>query len=387
VDGVENPACLWYNIDRYNLKSFPGIEVEEQNPMAGLFELIMELCRIPGAPGFEHDVVAWLQNAFHPHADKVEVDSMGNLYALRQGDPGGPTLMISAHSDEIGGVVRAIEPDGFLRFNKLGGLLDSLAMGRKVIVNGHLGVIGLKAGHAQTADERLRVPAYTEQYIDVGADSADDVAGMGIRIGDPVTYVSEVQCFSNPDRFVGKALDNRLGCVVLLALLERLQGAQIAGTLHIVVTVQEEVGLRGARVAANRIGPDCAVVVDTMPCGDTPDMTGDNTLPIGIGKGPVFRLVSRGDVTHHGLKRLLIETAEAQGIPYQLVVHDRSTTDASAIHLQRQGIPTGVVTIPRRYAHSPVEVADMGDVRGAIALLEAVVARMGELESFLSFVT
>lgn len=354
--------------------------------MADLFELTKELCRIPGAPGFERDVVAWLLNAFRPYADEVEVDSMGNLYALRQGDPRGPSLMISAHSDEIGGVIRAIEPDGFLRFNKLGGLLDSLAVGRKVMVNGHLGVIGLKAGHAQSAEERLRVPIYTEQYIDVGADSADEAAAMGIRIGDPVTYVSEVQSFSKQDRFVGKALDNRLGCVVLLALLERLQGAQIAGTLHIVVTVQEEVGLRGARVAANRIGPDCAIVVDTMPCGDTPDMAGDSTLPIGIGQGPAFRLVSRGDVTHHGLKRLLIETAEGQGIPYQLVVHDQSTTDASAIHLQREGIPTGIVTIPRRYAHSPIEVADMGDVRNTLTLLEAVVERMEELESFLPFV-
>jgi endoglucanase len=152
------------------------------------------------------------------------------------------------------------------------------------------------------------------------------------------------------------------------------------------VTVQEEVGLRGAKVAANRIGPDCAIVVDTTPCGGTPDMAGDTTLPIAIGKGPVFRLVSRGDVAHHGLKRLLIETAEAQSIPYQLVVHDRSTTDASAIHLQREGIPTGVVTIPRRYVYSPIEVADMGDVRGTIALLEAIVGHMGELESFLPFV-
>jgi endoglucanase len=353
--------------------------------MADLFELTKELCRIPGAPGFEHDVVVWLRDAFRPYSDEVEVDNMGNLYALRQGAPGGPTLMISAHSDEIGGVVRAIEPDGFLRFNKLGGVLDALAVGRKVIVNGHLGVIGLKAGHAQTEEERLRVPAYTDQYIDVGADSAEEVAVMGIRIGDPVTFVSDLQRFSKQDRFVGKALDNRLGCVVLLALLERLQGVPIAGTLHAVVTVQEEVGLRGARVAANRIGPDCAVVVDTVPCGGTPDMAADTTLPIGIGRGPVFRLVSRGDVGHHGMKRLLIETAEEQDIPYQLVVHDRSSTDASAIHLQQEGIPTGTVTIPRRYAHSPIEVADMGDVRGTIALLEAVVGRMGELERFLSF--
>ena len=355
--------------------------------MDDLLELTKELCRIPGAPGFEHDVVAWLVDKFRPYADEIEVDSMGNLYAVRRGDSSGPVVMISAHSDEIGGVIRGVEPQGFLRFNKLGGVLDSLMVGRKVMVKGHLGVVGIKAGHAQTEEERMRVPVYSDQYIDVGSDSAAEVAEMGIQIGDPVTYVSEVQLFTNRSRFVGKALDNRLGCVVLLALLRSLQGSQIEGIVHAVVTVQEEVGLRGAKVAANRVSPDCAIVVDTMPCGDTPDMAGNNPLPIGIGKGPVFRLVSRGDVTHHGMKRLLIETSEANSIPYQLVVHDRSTTDASAIHVQGEGIPTGIVTVPRRYAHSPVEVADIRDVTNTVALLRALVGRLREFERYLRFMT
>jgi endoglucanase len=351
-----------------------------------LIQLTSDLCRIPGASGYEQDVVRWLAERFEPYADAVEVDRMGNLYALRRGDPTGPSVMISAHSDEIGGVVRAIEPGGFLRFNKLGGVLDALLVGRMVRVGGHFGVVGVKAGHAQTEEERSRVVDYTRLYIDVGAESEAEAREMGIRIGDPVTYVSDVRRFTNRDRFCGKGLDNRLGCVVLLALLQSLEGAELAGDLHAVVTVQEEVGLRGAQVAAYRVNPTCAVVVDTIPCGDTPDMGDDSTLPIGIGRGPAFRFVSRRDVMHHGMKRLLVETAEAEGIPYQPVVHDRSTTDASAIHLQREGIPTGVITIPRRYSHTPVEVADVNDVLHTLRLLEGLVARFGELEAYLAFI-
>ena len=350
-----------------------------------LIQLTSELCRIPGAPGFEHDVVAWLADRFEPYADEIDVDRMGNLYALRRGDPEGPALMVSAHSDEIGGVVRAIEPGGFLRFNKLGGVLDALLVGRRMMVGGHVGVVGVKAGHAQTEEERSQVQPYTKLYIDVGADSEAEVREMGIGVGDPVTYLSDVWRFTNSDRFCGKGLDNRIGCVVLLALLESVHGTELGGDLHAVVTVQEEVGLRGAQVAAYRTNPTCAIVVDTIPCGDTPDMDGDKTLPIGIGRGPAFRLVSRRDVMHAGMKRLLMETAEAEGIPYQPVVHDRSTTDASAIHLQREGIPTGVITIPRRYSHTPVEMADVNDVVHTLRLLRALVERMGELEGYLRF--
>ncbi len=350
-----------------------------------LIRLAHELCRIPGAPGYEHDVVAWLVDHFEPYADEIDVDPMGNLYALRRGDPAGPVVMISAHSDEIGGVVRAIEPEGFLRFNKLGGVLDALLPGRMVMVGGHFGVVGVKAGHAQTPEERTQVLEYTQLYIDIGAEGRSEVQEMGIGVGDPVTYLSDIQRFTNPDRFCGKGLDNRLSCLVLLALLQSLRGNDLAGDLHAVVTVQEEVGLRGARVAAYRVNPACALVVDTTPCGDTPDMEEHQGLPIGIGRGPALRLVSGGDVMHHGMRRLLTETADAEGIPYQLLVHDRSTTDASAIHLQREGIPTGVITIPRRYSHTPVEVADVNDVVNTFRLLEALVARLGDFARYLSF--
>lgn len=351
-----------------------------------LFELTQELCRIPGAPGFEHQVVAWLVEQYRPLLDTLEVDQMGNLYGVLRGRQPGPDVLISAHSDEIGAVVRAIEPGGFLRFNKLGGMVDALLVGRKVMVGGHFGVVGVKAGHAQSEAERSSIPDYTKLYIDVGAANAEELQQMGIRIGDPITYVSEVQRFTNPDLICGKALDNRLSCLVLLFLLQRVQAREFDGNLHIVVTVQEEIGLRGARVAAFRLNPTYAIVVDTIPCGDTPDMAGDSTLPIGIGRGPVFRLVSRGDVVNLGMKQALIKAAEASGIPYQLAVHDRSTTDASAIHLEQGGIPSGIITIPRRYSHSPIEMANLNDVVATLRLLEVIVQDTVGIADLLEFI-
>jgi endoglucanase len=357
----------------------------EQTLKDDLIQVSSELCSIAGAPGFEQDVVAWLVEHLEPYADEIEVDRMGNLYALRHGDPAGPDVMVSAHSDEIGGVVRAIEPDGFLRFNKLGGVLDALLVGRMVMVDEHFGVVGVKAGHAQTEEERSRVLDASKLYIDVGAESRDEVLAMGIDVGSPVTYVSELRRFTNGDRFCGKAMDNRIGCAILLALLKSLQDVDLAGNLHAVVTVQEEIGLHGAQVAAYRTDPTCAIVVDTMPCGDTPDMGDEKNLPIGIGRGPVFRLASRRSVTHRGMKRLLIETAEAEGIPYQTVVHDRSSTDASIIRLQREGIPTAAITIPRRYSHTPIEMGDVKDVVATLRMLQALVDRFGDLDPYLSF--
>lgn len=360
------------------------LNVDDHRTQEEFIQLTSEFCDISGVSGYEHKVVACLAERFRPYADSVEVDSMGNLYAYRNAGPAAPTVLISAHSDEIGGVVRAIEPNGFLRLNKLGGVLDSLLVGRMVMVGDHFGVIGVKAGHSQTEEERSRVLDYTRLHVDVGADSEAEVAQMAIQVGSPVTYVSRIERFSNPSRVCGKGLDNRLGCAILCWLLKDLQGEPLPVNVCVAVAAQEEVGLRGAQVLAYHVNPKCAVVVDTIPCGDTPDDP-QRTLPIGIGKGPAFRLVSRGDVMHHGMKRLLIETAEAEGIPYQLVVHDRSTTDASEIHKQREGIPTAVVTIPRRNAHSPVEVADVRDSLNTLRLLEALVGRTGRLSEYLAF--
>lgn len=347
-----------------------------------LLSLLRELTAIDAPSGFEGPVVRRMRELLTPLADEVSVDRMGNLYAVRKGAGPGPTLMITAHSDEIGAIVKSIEPSGFIRFDKVGGTVDSLLIGRMVRINGHLGVVGVKAGHLMTEKERSSILPHTQMYIDVGAKDADEVKALGIRVGDPIAYESELKFFANGDRFAGKAVDDRIGCAVLVALFRELQHVSFAGTLVGVVTVQEEVGLRGATVSAFKVNPTMAIALDTMPCGDTPDVNFHRELPVGIGRGPAFQVMSgggaRGILVSPVMKRLLIETAEREGLPYQVTTFTGGNTDASAMHLVREGIPSGVVALPRRYSHSPVEMGDINDTLAALKLLKSFVQHMGD---------
>ncbi len=348
-----------------------------------LIATLRELTALNAPAGFEQPVVRYLAEAFKPLADSVEVDTFGNLYAIKQGRAEHPRLMVSAHSDEIGGIVKSILPDGFLKIDRLGGVHDALILGRKLWVNGHLGVVGVKSGHLQSAEEQRRVLAMDDLYVDVGASSADEVRRMGIDVGDPWVWQSELQQYTNADRMVGKGIDNRVSCAVLLQLFRELHGETIAGTLVGLVAVQEEVGLRGARVAAPRANPDYAVVVDTFMSGDTPDVNFYKEMPVGIGRGPVMLLASGsgagGSIMHASMKRLMDQAAQRAGIAYQRgTVLGKAGTDAAAIHLAREGIPTAGVGICRRYSHSPVETMDVNDAVGAVQWLHALVDSMGE---------
>ncbi|SET57731.1 endoglucanase [Oceanobacillus limi] len=336
---------------------------------------LKKFAAIQGTPGQEMKVVEELAKGFKPYADKVEVDKMGNIYAYLEGDKPGPKMMVSAHSDEIGCIVQDIDDNGFIRMEKTGGVLESLLVGRKVNVNGHFGVVGVKAGHLQTAEERKSQPAMRELYVDVGAASKHVVAGMGIKIGDPITYISEIEQFTNKDLICGKAIDNRSCCVLLIELLKSLQDREFAGTLVAVVTVQEEVGLRGAKVATYKLDPDVAIVIDTIPCADTPDSKG--TLPVGIGKGPVIPALAgssvRGNIMAPQIKNLITKYADRASIPYQLAVLPGASSDVSAVHLEREGVLAGAITFARRYSHSPVEVADLNDFEMGLNLLKNLI--------------
>ncbi|PKR76859.1 hydrolase [Halalkalibacillus sediminis] len=339
---------------------------------------LQSLARIQGTPGQEMKVVEELVDLFKPVADHVEVDQMGNLYAYLEGNQPGPTMMVSAHSDEIGCMVKDIDDNGFIHIDRTGGVLESLLVGRKVNVNGNFGVVGVKAGHLQTPEERKGQPSISQLYVDVGAKSKAEVIEMGIQIGDPITYISEIEQFANKDLICGKAIDNRSCCVLLVELMKSLENRNFAGTLVGVVTVQEEVGLRGAKVATYKLNPDFAFVIDTIPCADTPDSIGTG-LPVGIGGGPVIPALAgssvRGNIMAPQMKKLIIEHAEKEDIPYQLAVLPGASSDVSAVHLEREGILAGAITFARRYSHSPVEVADLNDFEQGLKLLTALIEK------------
>jgi endoglucanase len=339
-------------------------------------ELLRELSGLDGVAGHEHAVVHRLAELLSPHAETT-VDSFGNVFASVNGTGDGPSLMVAAHSDEIGALVKSIEPNGMIRFERVGGVIETLLIGRHVRIRGLRGVVGVKAGHVQSPDERGRAPAIRELYIDMGFDSAAEVEALGIRVGDAIAYDEPMEELANPLRVSGKALDNRVSCAIAVLLAERLRGSRLNCNLHVVVTVQEEVGLRGARMAAHRLNPEAAIVVDTVPSGGTPDVDFHKDLRMRIGGGPVLGLASSGgSAGHHinpGMRDFLRRTADDVGITLQEAVFYGGTSDASAVHLVRDGIPTGVINIARRYSHSPVETLDLDDAVDTLLLLEAAV--------------
>lgn len=342
-----------------------------------LTERLGAYAAIDGVTGHEQAIVARLRDDLAPHVDDTLVDAFGNLIGTLRGPEGAPSLMVAAHSDEIGGVVKAVEPDGMVRFERLGGVVELLLVGRAVRIKGHPGVIGARAGHLIPPAERLTAPPLRDLYVDLGVDDAGAVAALGIGIGDPIAYDAPMRALANPDRLSGKALDNRVGCAIVVELARRLAGAQLGCTLFLVVTTQEEVGLRGARIVTHRLDPDAAIVIDTMPSGGTPDVSATRDLPARIGLGPVVTLVSQsgsgGAIAQPAMRDLLFETAKREGIPFQPAIFYGGNSDAAAVHLARSGVPTGIVNIARRYSHSPVETLDINDAVGALELTEAVV--------------
>jgi putative aminopeptidase len=348
-----------------------------------IYELLEELTALDGVSGHETAVIRRLSELLRPVTDELTVDHMGNIYAVRKGANPGPTVAVFAHSDEIGMMVTSVDVDGFIRFHTVGGTPVPVLPGRVVRINGrYLGVTGIKSGHYQTAEDASRLTPVADSFIDVGAQSAGEVQDMGIAVGDPIVLVSPlVRLTRNPNLVAGRAVDNRIACALLCRLF--LDSASIStGALVGVVAVQEEVGLRGARVAAQRLQPDLAIVVDTMPAAGTPDMRRHAQLNAMMGKGPVFQVMSRDYLMPPAVKDFLVRTAEEAGVPHQLSALHTSNTDAAAVHLAGRGIPTGVIALARRYSHSPVELLDLKDAAHALDLLKGIVRQMDRLPNF-----
>jgi putative aminopeptidase FrvX len=360
------------------------------SPPSELIQLradLVTLTSLHGVSGHENAVISWLRDRFQPLSDSVTVDHLGNLYATRPGPAGAPHLVVSAHADEIGLVVSAVLADGFLLLEDFTGVQSRLLEGRQVRVGpppGAAGVIGARSAHGLTPDEWGRGARLEELYVDLGVDSAAEVAALGVRVGDPVVVLSELQAVGTT-RVAGKGLDNRAGCVVLLHLLERLHGHNVPCTLTILVTVQEESGLRGAKIAFARLQPDLALVVDTRPAGGTPDTRSHPALPL-VGQGVILSCATSGYLVPRSIQTAMQAVAERSGVPYQRSVASGGSSDASAAHLAGAGVATMDLGVPRRYAHSPVELLDLRDLAAAVDFAEAVVLQPPNLSdlTFLS---
>ena len=326
-----------------------------------------------GVTGREEQVRNLMIQLMTPYADEIQVDKMENVVAIKKGKTKAPKIMLAAHMDEVGLMVKTITKDGFIQFSKMGGIDDRILPAQKVTIytkKGQLpGIIGSKPPHIQKEEERKKILAYDDLFIDIGAENKEDAAGMGIAIGDPVAFDIKYVKLGN-DAVMGKAFDNRAGCIMMVETLKLLMRTDC--TVCAVGTVQEEVGLRGAATAAFGVDPDLAIALDVTIAGDVPGVREFDTS-VKMGKGPTLTISDSGLITHPKVLRWLIETAEEEKIPFQIESGLLGSTDAARISITRQGIPSGNISIATRYIHSPVGMLSLKDIENGAKLTAAAI--------------
>jgi endoglucanase len=339
-------------------------------------ELFQRLSNAHGVSGSEGSIRKIMEEELNPYVDSIITDKMGNLIATKKGT--GPTIMLAAHMDEIGLMIKNIDDNGFLQFVKIGGWFDPTLHSQRVIVHTKnrllTGVIGAKPPHFMEDEERKAPIKADAMFIDIGAKDKEDAEKLGVEVGSTVTLDRQFAELAN-GKVTGKAFDNRVGVAMLIDVMKQLSEMNVKATVCAVGTVQEEVGLKGARTSAFRLNPDVALAIDTTIPGDHPGIEAKDSV-LEIGKGPVITIVDgggRGLMVAPSVINWLKTTAIHHNIPYQVDVSDGGTTDATSIHLTHDGIPTGVIGISTRYIHSPVEVLDLKDLEeGTRLIVEAV---------------
>jgi endoglucanase len=341
-----------------------------------LTETLEKLSNACGVAGREEEVRSLMHKFLKPYVDEVREDKLGNVIGVKEGKKNAPKVMLASHMDEIGLLVKTISKEGFLQFMKIGGIDDRVLLAQKVLVctpKGFLhGIIGSKPPHIQKEDERKRIMASDELFIDIGAESQEEAKKMGVKIGDPVEFDIKFARIGK-EIVIGKAFDDRVGCAAMVEVMKRLEKTEC--TVYAVGTVQEEVGCRGAMTSAFGICPDVGIALDVTVAGDMPGVR-EVEAPVKLGKGPSLSVADGGLITHPKVLRLLVDTAEESKIPYQLETGLGGTTDASRISLAREGVPSGAISVPTRYIHSPTSLLSLKDTENVVELTAAAIMKV-----------
>jgi endoglucanase len=341
-----------------------------------LVETLEKLSNACGVAGREEEVRSLMKKFLKPCTDEVIEDKLGNVIGMKKGKKEAPRVMIAGHMDEIGLLVKTISKEGFLQFMKIGGIDDRILIAQNVTVHtekGPLhGIIGSKPPHIQKEDERKRAITYDELFIDVGAENQEEARKMGVKIGDPIEFDVKFTRIGK-DVVVGKAFDDRVGCAIVVETMKRLAKTECA--VYGVGTVQEEVGCRGATTSAFGICPDVGIALDVTISGDVPGVK-EFEAPIKMRKGPSLTIADYGLITHPRVLRLLVDAAEEKKIPYQLEAGLPGGTDASRISLAREGVPSGTISVPTRYIHSPASLLSLDDAEKCVRLTVAAIEKI-----------
>jgi putative aminopeptidase FrvX len=345
----------------------------------GSIEFLKRLLDTPAPSGFEAAAARVWREEAASFADGVEADVSGNSIAILNGD-GSPRIMLAGHIDEIGVMITHVDDDGFLYFEGIGGWDSQVLVGQRIRLLARsgdvLGVIGKKPIHLIKRDDRDKVSKVEDLWIDIGAKDRDAVVARGVRVGDP--GVIDARMLELGDGLIAsRSIDNRIGAYVVLEALRLLSASRPAAMVAAVATAQEEIGFAGggARTSAYALRPQIGLVVDVTFASDAPGIEKKEVGDHKLGSGPV---ITRGSATHTVLVDRLVETAEAESIPYTLTAAPRFTaTDADAIYLSRAGVATAVISVPNRYMHSPNEIVALSDLDAAARLIAAFCQTVG----------
>lgn len=339
-------------------------------------ELLIKLTEVNGIAGNESQVRELFKKETESYADEYVQDGLGGIFARHTGNENGPRVLMAAHMDEVGFMVSQITDKGFIKFVTIGGWWSQVVLAQEVAIttrSGEIieGVTGSKPPHVLTAEVRKKPIDMKDIFIDVGAQSREDVEKMGIRPGDMITPLIKTRRLNNTPFLLGKAWDNRIGVAVAIEVLKHAKEHGHETVLFSGANVQEEVGLRGAKVAANLIKPEISIALDTGTAGDTPGMTKDEA-DSELGKGPQVIVYDASMIGHKGLREFVVDVAEKHDIPFQYTFIAGGGTDAGSIHTAQSGIPSIAITVPVRYLHSTTSVIHEDDFKNTVRLVNAI---------------
>ncbi|OHR63827.1 peptidase M28 [Bacillus sp. HMSC76G11] len=344
-------------------------------------QMLKDLTDAKGIPGNEREPREVMKKYITAYADEVTTDGLGSLIAKKTGKEGGPKIMVAGHLDEVGFMVTKIDDKGFLRFQPVGGWWSQVMLAQRVTIctkKGDVtGVIGSKPPHILPPEARKKPVDIKDMFIDIGASSREEALEFGVLPGDQIVPYFEFTVMNNDKMLLAKAWDNRIGCAIAIDVLKGLKDADHPNVVYGVGTIQEEVGLRGARTSAHVIQPDIGFGVDVGIAGDTPGIT-EKEASSKMGEGPQIILYDASMVSHKGLRDFVVGVADELSIPYQFDAIAGGGTDSGAIHMTANGVPALSITIATRYIHSHAAMLHRDDYENAVKLITEVIKRLDE---------
>jgi endoglucanase len=338
-------------------------------------KMLKELSEAPGVSGYEEPAALVFMKYLKPYADELQRDKLGSVIAIKKGAANSPRVMIDAHLDEIGFMVKRIDENGFVKFFPLGWNFSQQLLDHRVVIHTRKGAVLGVLNTGPDIDEEKLIPR-EDMWIDVGVESRAEAEALGIQPGDPITHESKFAVMANRKFLLGKAWDDRVGLGVIIGVLKNLAGAKHPNTVFATGSVQEEITLSGAKTVVEAVKPDLAITLDIDVTSDLPAYTSEDYAQPVLGKGVVFILHTAEMLPHVKLRQWVQSVADEMKIPYQFMLEEGGGTDADPIHKWNTGVPTLDLVISQRYYHSANGIIHRDDYESAVRLITEIIKRL-----------